>query len=507
MSPAKLILLAVYLAAKADVDSLGLVTSLHPTALRRDLVLRILLTYLPETLPSERYVGLLEEVYAGEFADRDGMSVDYSLVNGLTTDEALKKVRKLRLLSLYDIEASHDFQDDPVALFLLRRAYRVDEEAGLLAQLPTLLAPFLHHNAELRTWVLSVLLPLLRRNYEYHPAHPTPYTLVGFQRLPDAAAARALLSQTGEMGDYHLVGRDLRGLIGPWLHSDARWAPLQARDSPVLKDPVASDEQACPGWEAVLEWLLDKALNSWKVAAAAIQQWNGAEDADLGDHGAIWMQEEQQRYLERRYLRAILACAYVIPEATVEALDAAHQMVAKALDLLGEDEPLSLSAAADLSHKIPVPQSELLSRKNTTFMRDNLLREENPLTRPAIPSVHLLHLLILSAFISTRAGSPISIKQAGDLLLLRNEIEQKAEAVKLIRAVAHNGSKHDDNYWRKFRLQLLWLRDWGIPRDSGSLATGILGSVDAQFLEAEFLKVLLSQSRTDTALPTHIALC
>src|SRR5690349_4528130 len=51
LSPAKLVLLAVHCAVAGDVDSLTTLAARHGTVLRKDLLLRILLTYLPETVP------------------------------------------------------------------------------------------------------------------------------------------------------------------------------------------------------------------------------------------------------------------------------------------------------------------------------------------------------------------------------------------------------------------------------------------------------------------------
>ncbi|KAJ0278446.1 hypothetical protein Brms1b_003589 [Colletotrichum noveboracense] len=393
LSPPKLVLLAVHLAINADIDSLAFLTSRHAAVLRKDVVLRILLTYLPETVRSRDYVYFLEELSTGDFADREAASMDYTVVENLSEEDAAKKVRKLRLLSLAWEDAPFNTEDDPITLFLLRRAHRVDEEAGLLTQLPELLGPFLQYAPGIRLWMVSTLLPLLRRNYEYYPADSTPYTLAEFQKLPDGAAVDALLSQTGVRSEDHaLIGRDLRGLLVPWLHNDARWK--QSEDSSLS---VSTDEELhSPGWERALEWLLSLSSSSWRAAAAAVEQWGGAVDVDLGDYDAVWLNEQQQQYLDRRYARAVLACAYVVPEASVEALEGAHQMLRKVMDLLGEDDTLPLQAAAESLSAVPHLEGDgILHHKNTAFMRDDLLKPHNPLTTPSKKATHLLHAIIV----------------------------------------------------------------------------------------------------------------
>jgi len=210
LSAPKIVLLAVHLAAKADLDSLSFIAANNGSVLRKELLLRVLLTYLPETLKSEEYVSFVQEVETGEYATHEHWEVDVSDVERLSEEEAVKKVRKLYLLKLSWPDAPTEAEEDPLTLFLLRRAYRVDEEAGLLTQLPDLLAPFLGHSAYLLNWTISVLLPLLRRNCEYYPKDSVPITLAEFEQLGDAAAVDLLLSQTGTQEDYTHVGFDRR---------------------------------------------------------------------------------------------------------------------------------------------------------------------------------------------------------------------------------------------------------------------------------------------------------
>ncbi|KAK1594045.1 secretory pathway protein Sec39 [Colletotrichum navitas] len=496
ISPPKLVLLAVHLAIHADLDSLASLSSRHATVLRKDLVLRILLTYLPETVPSSDYVSFLEELANGEFADREAGNIDYAVAENISDEDAAKKARKLHLLPLAWKDAPIEIGDDPMSLFLLKRAHRVDEEAGLLTQLPELLGPFLQYAPGIRTWMVSTLLPLLRRNCEYYPANSMPYTLAEFQSLSDGAAVGALLSQTGVRQEDHVfIGRDLRGMLVPWLHDDSRWKRVEEGDS-------SGGTVSSPGWERFLEWLLAQSSNSWRVAVAAVEQWGGAVDVDLGDYDVVWISEEQQQYLDRRYARAIMAGAYLVPEATIEALEGAHQMLRKVMDLLGQDDTLSLREGADTDALPPVAYLEggsVLSHKNTAFMREDLLKQSNPLTTPSKRSTHLLHALILSAFILTRAGLPCTIKMAGDLAFIQDERDQKAEVVKLVHAIAERAPKNGDNFWAKARNEILWLRNWGIASPPNGQVMGVFAKVEPGVIETEILKALLSSARYSLA--------
>ncbi|AEO62732.1 uncharacterized protein THITE_2107235 [Thermothielavioides terrestris NRRL 8126] len=500
LSPAKLVLLAVHLAVNGDVASLATLAARHSTILRKDLLLRILLTYLPETLPSTQYVNFVQQLEQGVFSDTAGQEVDCSSVANLEEDEAARKVKKLRLLPLALPDLPVEAAEDVLTQFLLHRAYKVDEEAGLLDELPALLLPFLEHSPCIRNLLVSAILPLLRRNCEYYPHDPIPYTLHAFQQLPDRVAVSLLLSQTGKWdADLPSVGRDLRGLIGPWLSEERRWKQgNDAAEPPGESLSGAADGALCPGWEEVLHWLITHASKNWKVAVHAVQQWDGPTDVDLGGWSSLGLGDPQIDQLRQSYARAALASAYLIPEASLEALEGAYSVVAKVANLRGL-EPVSTLASAlavlpPLAEQIP---DEIMTAKTATYMRNDLLIPSNILTTPTDASVAFLQALALSAHILTRVGCPCTLRRAGELALLQDEREQKAEATKLIHILSNNGPKTDDKFWVKARNEILWLRDWGAEDgwSTDAVPRGVFSQVKRDFLELEILKALLSNTR------------
>lgn len=497
LSAPKIVLLAVHLAAKADLDSLSFVAANHGSVLRKELLLRILLSYLPETLKSEEYVSFIGEVESGEYAAHEHWEVDTSTIDHLSEEEAVKKVRKLHLLKLSWPEAPPDAEDDPLTLFLLRRAHKVDEEAGLLTQLPDLVEPFLEHSQSLRTWTISVLLPLLRRNYEYHAEDSAAVTLAEFEQLNDAVAVDLLLSQTGAREDYASVGRDLRGLLGPWLYNEKRWKI--AHQAAGEAEDAEEQSWICPGWEQMLTWLTSNATTTWQIPVRAIDDWHGPEDVDLGGYGQMWMNDEKQQYLERRYARAALACAYLISEPTTEALTGAYTIALEVTKLLDDPLPPLQTAVSNLSPVPDLGSTNIMFAKNVTYLRNNLLDESNVLTKPSKLATTLLSALVVSAFVSTRAGSAITVRRAGELALLQDEREQKTEFLKLIHTISERGPNSDDKFWIKARNEILWLRDWGAEEESlpgeEVYCSGIFGRLKREFVEVEMLKALLAHTR------------
>lgn len=501
LSPAKVVLLAAHLATRADIDSLSYLVSRHGNVLQKDLVLRILLTYFPETVPSHTYVPFLQELASGDFAGYDPIDIDSTAVDALTENEASKQVRKLHLLPLAWPEAPVDAKDDSLSLFLLRRAHRVDAVAGLLNQLPALLVPFLHSTPSLRSWMISVLLPLLRRNVQYYPHDCVPYTLDQFRTLPDDAALSFLLSQTEVRENLHLVGRDMRGMVGPWLQDPTKWTTLPPDGTELDGLPPF------PSLEAVLEWLTQQASKNWRLAVEVIRQWQGPIDSDFGDYGESSWSETQQQYLQRRYLRAALAAAYLINEPTVDAISGVHNIACRIASILGVKEPNPLETSAIVALDFTdVDSRDPAATKFVSHMRNNSLEESNPITNPNLASVRRLSALTSSAFLLSSAGLSCSVRRAGDLVFLRDAREQKSEAVKFINAVARRASQNnDDRYWLVARDELFWLWSWSAAETGPAppqAGLGVFGAVGWQFLETEFLKALLVATRM--ALPSPI---
>ncbi|VTT78035.1 unnamed protein product, partial [Fusarium fujikuroi] len=505
LGPAKLVLLAVHFATIADIDGLAYLIGQHGVILRPELLLRIILTYLPETLSPAVYVPLIQAIASGESPSQTNSDcqLDISSVQSITEEQASRKVKKLHLLCLKNTDGplTLALEADPLTSFLLLRAYRMDEEAGMLPQVPDLVAPFLQHSQELHTWMISTVLPLVRRNYEYYPQRPIRYSLLEFQNLPDRMAIDYLLAETGAVDDeLSLAGRDLSGLVGPWLHNESRWK-REAFDQDVSNKTDAAPELSCPGWEQALEWLASKAATSWPVALKAIESWDGPSDIDLGNDAGSWLQENQQQYLDRSYARAVLASAYLVSDADVGALEAAFRICNKIRSLLDEDSDITLqSAVENLASVPPFDMDAFGGAKAATNLRNDLLQSSNPLTTPKEESLDLLPALIQSAYLLTQSGAPCTVRKAGDLAFIQDQQEQKSQIGRLIRNLPTRASE-DDGFWIRARKEILWLHGWGnSPKSTGDQTLqGIFGNVTLEFVETELLKAMLSRSRYNLA--------
>jgi protein transport protein SEC39 len=513
-SPAKVILLAVQFAIKAEIAGLRALVDQHRKTFRTDIILRIILTYLPESLESSHYVPFLEDLTAGKLSGAADAPIDYTPVDEISNEDATRKVRKLHLLPLAWPSAPPDAPDDPFILFLIHRAYKVDEQTGLITQVLELIVPFLDRSQYLRSWMISTILPLVRLNYEYHPQESAVQTLEAFEALDDWSGVNYLLSRTGktvgsEGENSKMVGRDLRGLIGPWMYGDTQWRRQRLRKISdfggqiiePLNEPEAGEDSQSASWNEVFKWIVSHATTSWNTCVEAIEQWDGPGDVDLGGYGngANLHEEHEQQELGQRYARAALAAAYLIPEASVEALTGVQRILARLIIRLDLERIPTLSAAATLLAPVSVDHESLNTiGRSATHLRTGLMEEKNFLTTPRATSIILLHGLLVSAYLLTHAGVPCTIRRAGELVLLQDEREQTFEVQRLIHKIG-NGPKGDDKYWIRMRNEVLWLRDWGADELSGTKGhiqgRGIFGKVKKDFLEMEILKALLVNTR------------
>jgi hypothetical protein len=513
LSSAKTVLLAVSLAGKSDITNLRALIVQHRNTLRTDLVLRILLSHLPESLDSGKYVPFLQELMDGLLEEDTDLTLEASVLTDLAElkelgeKEASKRVRKLHLLPLLWRNAPTDVPDDSFIQFLIHRSLRVDENAGLIAQLPGLLEPFLPRSSYLRTWMITTILPLLRLGYEYHPSDSPTLSIPEFEQLSDHAGIALLLSSTGkveESATTYEVGQDLKGLVGPWMYGDNRAKRRKLRKAsatggqavtPLHEGPILDDQYT--SWEEVFKWITNQASASWKTAVQAIEQWDGPGDVDLGGYATEWLNEEQQQHLEKRYGRAALASAYLVPEASLEALSGVHRILVRTITLLDFDRIPTLEAAGALLTPV-IDVENLLSSENKTFLRSNHLEESNVLTTPNEASLRLLHALLISAYIVTKAGNAMTLKRSAELALLQQEHEQRTELKNLVAVHNTRGPKGDDKYWVRMRNEILWLRNWGADEleggDTGH-AKGVLGKIHKDEIEVMILKSLLSNNR------------
>ena len=498
LSGPKALLLAINFAANANIKAFRLI-ALKSTVISLDIGLRILLTYLPGSTEPSLYTPLLADLLQPRRTSIEAplADLDTTYIDEISEDEARKRIRAVHLLPLRDSSIA-DNGGDSLTLFLIHRAHQIDTETGLLALLPDLITPFTDHSQDIKSWLISTLLPLLRLSYEYYPEEGTAFSLQAFENLDDGSGIHTLLSRSSK----DTVARDLRGLVGPWMYGLGNGKRRRLNGSPTS---ALGTEQSIGGlptdveksaWECLFLWMQDKSAKDFSVVTEAIEGWDGPGDADYGGYqsGQVWLHEETQGRIELQYAQAALATLYHTTGISREVLEMSKRILHRISQLLDLDSPPGLDSLRPLpSLSISKKALESLTQvSGANFFQDHLLETRNPLTAPNESTISFLTSILLSTTILFRWDRGYVFQRAVQLCLLATLPDQESELKRLIHGFS--SGKRTEPEWRQFREEVLWI--WHLNRHGkDSDGVNIFGKFKEEFLEMEILKALLAASR------------
>ncbi|KKK20314.1 hypothetical protein P175DRAFT_0505186 [Aspergillus ochraceoroseus IBT 24754] len=508
LSGAHAILLATSLCARSDTSCLPQLQAQFPNALPTERLLRIILTFLPESTEPQTYIPVLQTLVDGLSSPLNHDGVDTSPVKELSEAAARKRVRKIRLLPLkYPGDEDSEESSDILTQFLIHRAHRIDSETSLQPLILDLFLPFYQRSPPLRTWLVSCLLPLLRLNYEYYPDQEESFSIETLEALDDHTATNVLLSMAGtHKSDMDLI-QNLRGLVGPWMYGNTR--PRRQRFNQLARQnlitiPQNDDDQReveYSGWEYVNEWLLSHSLVDPEATVSAFVNWDGPEDIDFGGYvGETELAHSDQ--LRYRYGQTGLSVVYSSNELS---LDGSIRILGRVASLLGLETSLFLTPDSLTLPSVTFDASRLQSATRASLFQNALLLSTNPLTYPAASSISFLGALLLSLRVLSELGHPIPCRTAASICLHSSQDMQLFELRSVVAsAVKHTKSGRD---WSKVREQLLWLRDWtsnALGKSANPDCHGLFWRISPDALEAEILKAFLEVREYDLAVAIYL---
>lgn len=503
LSDAHAILLATRLCADGEVAALPVLQAQYPHCFPLERLLRIILTFLPESTEASRYVPVLQELVAGPQIATPDLDIGTSAVKDLTESTARKHVRKLRLLPLKrDDEEEEERSAGPLTQFLIHRASLIDSETALQPLILDLVLPFYEQSPFIRTWLISSLLPALRLNYEYYPHRDETLSLETLELMDDQTAVNVLLSITGsEKGNMDLVN-NLRGLVGPWLYgtkrSKRRRLNEKARQNSIsyIQGASKTETTEVAGWEYVNEWLLSRSLVDYDSVISAYANWNGPEDIDLGGYEeGSQLPGAQAKELLIRYGQSGLAVVYARAESSKTALEGSFQVLARVAKLLDLEECSYLHPSNSALPWVDYDVEVISSTSRASLLQDSLLAKGNPLTQPSSASISFLSAVLVSLRILTGLGHPVPCRLAAITCLHSSEDMQLAELRNVMASIVKQ--QRSKSEWQDVRQQVLWLRDWQAEHsDTGwsepSTHHGLFWRISREVIETEMLKALLS---------------
>ncbi|KAL8920754.1 MAG: hypothetical protein Q9208_006084 [Pyrenodesmia sp. 3 TL-2023] len=517
---ARIILEAVRLASAAEVPTLHQLLARERETLQLELVLRILLTYLPESTEPTCYVELLHQLARGavhtpsKFPPRPAQPGQE-----LSDQEAHHQVRQLHLLPLAEEQDLQAGCTDILTLFLIHRARRIEAETGSIPKIQELLEPFVDRDPYLRTWIVSNILPLRRLNYDYYPLLEDPFTLEDLEKLAGRPAIDALLSRSvlDINTERTRSPRDIRGVVGPWIYGESRRkrrkTPHGRRQSllssatSVEQNATVEEEGLQSSWSDVNDWIVELALRDFSTAAETIVQWDGPSDVDYDGYSEGYLDSNSSRRLTHKYAQAALGALYASSENSVSVFDSSMRVLQKVAHLsnLEAPRPLEEPQAASVGD-IPKEYMEQLSDAHLLY--NALLRPDNPVTAPVQASLSFASFLVSSCGLFSRFGNPKSCRAAAGLACFSNREEQINELNKTLQKVSV--PTKDEESWAQIRDQILWLRDWRYQASATSTvdrgdSLGIFRRLSRIDVEVELLKAILKASHYDLAIRVYCA--
>lgn len=519
LSAARCILLTIHYASEGNIKALHSFTPTRLDALEPELVLRILLTYLPESLDPQEYRNYVQEVASRLYldVDREEVEVDISPVNDIDEEQAKRKVKKVKLDEIQPPTFPPYAPKDLLTRFLCHRAYKIDAETGLLNLVPSLIEPFLDRNEFLRTWYISVVLPLVRLEFEYYPEDESVSMGLGdFERLDGREGIDFLMLPTKGNGDMNVgshVARNIKGLVGPWmyghtdrkrrrLNDDESISPHEKEESAlnnrlrkVALDGVSAEDKTGHDWEYMYRWLVFHAQEDFPLIVDAVDGWDGPGDVDLGGlspgNTDQYLDEDVQSKLEAQYAQTAFAACYAVQTDTEQTIRGAHSILARLAELLEFIPPPDLATSVESlpkieRHAVVLDESQTLA----DLEPDALLKPEHPLTTPRKETYMLLQMMVYSAYQFSGLGYPISLASVARLHFYASSEDQIFTLRKMLRGLVRSGARKDDAQWTADRAKLMWLWNWGIDAEdhAASNGAGVLGKIPRETFEEEMLK-------------------
>ena len=505
-SKAHVILDAAQFAADANTSSFGQLIVQNSHVLTPELALRILLTFLPESTPPSQYAGLAQDV-ALESVSATSTSQLPQPSKELSNTEASERARKLRLLPLKGRRTVSASDDEPFVRFILSRARKVDTELGSLTLLQELVEPFVEEYLAIKEWTIAVLMPLVRLDYEYYPDSARNYSLDAFERLHGRAAVEALTARTLEnkaKDDRHF-GRDLRGIVGPWILGEilrknrkAQLVPSSHLQIDKITDHPQAEQLLASSWNEVYEWFLALAAADFLVALEMFKQWDGPQDVD---YGGLIEQNAGSNALHtaaKGYAQTGLAILYERQESELAAPEDVSSILAKVAKTAGLLAPPKLSSFDRSTFASSLSGNFLATVSTVHILTAELLEAANPLTKPSSDSLELAFVTLISTQLLDQLGLPLKLSRALSLALFASQSEQLDTFRRILHGLS-SGLPANDIAWSEAREKLLWLRGWQATGQPEQARQGIFAQIAADSFENEILKALVTNGRYDLA--------
>lgn len=514
------LLLAVRYAHDADFTSLRTLASIRQHVLPPELLLRCILTFVPDTCPPGQYISLADDISHDKLSDLDNLGdISLDAIESLTNTKASKRVKDLHLLPLAHPSFSDKEYPELLVQFIIHRAHQIDENTGLLNLVSQLILPFIERYSNLRLWYTSCVLPLLRLDEQY-PQLEKSHTLSEIELASDAEGPRIWLERhtavngnEGHANTQSHLSWDLKCLLGPWLYGaqERRRRKLARRRRSNIDEDLNSAEHLVEqgtfsrisSWNPTLDYLIHLAFRDFQTSSKVFEEWGGPVDVDLGGlEGDQQIDSGTEMELLHRYVQSILAAIYRTEKHDHEAISSAYQLVFRAAHLLQLDPPPSLQAQLEDLGSLPAPSSDTTLTKSA-LDPDNILEADNVLTNANEQSLLLIRRVILTSKILLDFGHSMPFSNILTIRFFFDEEDQSSLLHQIIHFLSAN-PKITRSEWPSTRRKLLWLWGWGGETSKDGVGYGVFGKMKRITLEKDILEGLVSSGSYSEVVDLYI---
>jgi protein transport protein SEC39 len=506
LSAAHVILLATRLCSDANIEAFRSLRAHYPDVLSEEAVYRIILTFLPEETEPALYRPLLKDSRNedGQFTS----ALDTSPVHELSEESARAQVQQLHLRQVLPFDSNHNTKEDLRSNFLLQRAHQVDTATGDLLAILQLVEPFVDDSELLRNWLISTLLPLLRKDYEYYPDNSARLSLNEMEGLRGSGGVEILLQHAKKNPIDSAIGRDLRGIVGPWKYggNQSKRRKVSHEDDIQSKNSSGRMDDG-DNWQDVNEWIISTSQLDHTLASRVVVEWDGPQDVDLGGYDSQ-TPSDLGGGLTLRYCQAALATIYAA-EGTSEQVELDCRRILHRVQVLSRlEQPPDHDPTKFLPDIPPLPPSVVESSR-AALLHNALLQSDNELTTPSIGVLNFMNGVLSSLRALHDLHNPLSPRAVIEMCLFSTEERQQQELQKILQQAARSSGSNAD--WRSIREQVRWLRFWETePRKSKSVPDGfshrsLFWKVGTQYFERAFLGALLTAGQHQTAVDIYLS--
>ena len=504
---ARVLLDAVHSICNVDIVNFQHLIAQNPSVLTEELCLRLLLSYLPETVEPTEIENILLQL--GGNPSKEVLPDSATRKKGQTfgdSEDAIRQARRLALKPL-DLPVAPFYRlEGPVEQFLYHQSHQIAAVSGSLIPVCQLLGPHVAKSWRMRNWVNSIVLPLLRLQYTNHDRiRHSSLQLESLEENQARDTLSLLLSLVqGSTPDSHSIaaGEYFRDVIAPYTLGCAERslretkAHVNRQSDRKVQRGIYEDLQS-----QINTWLLDLTSTDPERASEAVAKWDGPDD--VADQG--WLQEMRLMDVNMftvsvaNYCQAMIAMLYA---ASQHGLDERHEwrIINRVAQLSGLEKPVR---SGDI-----VVSTNLLgymeNLKQTNLLQHELLGSDNALTTPAGESVEFANLCSVSKQMLKELGLESSLRSVAQMTAFASKPDQHRELMRLLEYL--QSRPREDLFWATARSKILWLRDWGRnkPADQQvSDGVGVFCLLDNTEIEAELFRSMLLNEKYHHAIQQY----